>query len=242
LSLDENAAGGNAPMDLPDVVALPSPVCAVRLWWCTLAATRPQLRSCADVLSAGEHARAARFGNPRLRDRYLIGRAALRKVLGETLGLAPAGVPIVRGTRGRPRLDTDSALDFNVSHTHDAALLGVIDGTTGARIGVDVERRDRRINVTGIARKFLADKERQALATQDEECARRSVLTLWTCKEAMSKATGDALSAPFASIDVDLTDGRRLRDGPGKYQPGAWSLHPACVPDDYIATIAIWRR
>jgi len=241
LSLDENAARGNAARKLPDVQALPSPMPGVRLWWCALHATESELRSYAGVLSAGEHARAARFGSALLRDRYVIGGAALRAVLGETLKLAPAEVAIVRGPRGRPRLDSDAALDFNISHTHDIALLGVLAGAVDARIGVDIERGDRRINVRGIARKFLGANEREALATLDDEHARRAVLTLWTCKEAMSKATGDALSAPFASIDVDLRHGRRLRDGPGKYRPAGWSLHPAGVPGAYIATVAIWR-
>jgi 4'-phosphopantetheinyl transferase len=109
-------------------------------------------------------------------------------------------------------------------------------------VGVDVELAARAINTDGLARRCLTAAERQGLSALDADAARRRVLRLWTCKEAMSKATGDALSAPFASIDVDLRDGPRLRGGPGKYRPGAWSLHPARVPDDYIATIALWRQ
>lgn len=189
-------------------------------------------------MSAAECARAARYRLAPLRDRYVIGRASLRRVLGRTLGLPPANVPIVRGERGRPRLAGDAALDFNLSHTGDAALFGTLDG---ARLGVDLERSDRQINVAGIAHKFLTDNERASIAPLDGEAARHMVLTLWTCKEAMSKATGDALSAPFASLDVDLRGDRRLLHGPGAYRPKRWSLRAAAVPDDYIATVAIWR-
>jgi 4'-phosphopantetheinyl transferase len=241
LSLDENDAAGNAAADMPQMISLSSPEAHVRLGWCALHATDRELRSCAAVLSKPEHDRAARFGSPLLRDRYMIGRAALRNVLGDMLGLAPARVPIVRGPRGRPQLGADVGLDFNVSHTEDGALLGVLTDMPGARIGVDVERGERRINVAGIARKFMSDNERKALAALDEERARRTVLQLWTCKEAMSKATGDALSAPFASIDVELSTEAEVRDGPGKYRPEDWALHAASVPGDYIATIALWR-
>lgn len=238
VSLDENAPSDAPTGGTPHVAALSSPAAGVTLWWCVLRASAAQLQACTRVLSPAEHARAARFGDAHLRDRYVIGRAALRSVLGRRLGVAPRAVPIVRGARGRPQLAGDSQLDFNVSHTGDVALLGIL---SGARLGVDVERTDRNINVAGIARKFLTAAERASLSSLDADSARLTVLRLWTCKEAMSKATGDALSAPFASLDVDLRGDSVLRDGPGVYRPAQWSLHAAAVPDDYVATIAVWR-
>jgi 4'-phosphopantetheinyl transferase len=155
-----------------------------------------------------------------------------------SLGVAPAEVSIIRGERGRPQIAGHATHDFNVSHTGDVAIIGTL---SDARVGVDVERIDRRINTAGIARKFLTDNERAFIAPLNAENARRAVLTLWTCKEAISKATGDALSAPFASLDVDLHDGRTLRHGAGVYRPEQWSLYAASVPDHFIATIAVWR-
>ncbi|HJU24009.1 MAG TPA: 4'-phosphopantetheinyl transferase superfamily protein [Casimicrobiaceae bacterium] len=217
---------------------LPSPVASVRLWWCSLHAAGSDLESYEAILSDDERRRAARFGMALLRDRYIVGRVALRRVLGMMLGVAAADVRIVRGTRGRPHVKDAVGIDFNVSHTGDLGLVGV---SMDARIGVDVERRDRQINVDGIARKFLTTNEREAIERLDDDARRQHVLTLWTCKEAMSKATGDALSAPFASIDVDLRQGPHLRAGPAKYAAAAWTLHRAEVPDDHVATIALWR-
>ncbi len=239
LSLDENRPGGNAPgAAAPQIVPLAAPLPGIELWWCTLDVSASRLRACGAALSDAERARAQRFGHERLRDRYVIGRGCLRAILGRALGVAPADVPIVRGERGRPQLAGDAALDFNISHTGNVALVGTL---RGARIGVDVERLDRTINVAGIARKFLSGDERRAIASLERDAARRSVLALWTCKEAMSKATGDALSAPFAALDVDLWRGPTLRDGPGKYRPHRWSLHAAAVPADHVATVAVWR-
>jgi len=237
VSLDENRPGGNARW--PRIESLPSPAPGAQLWWCPLRATPAEVCSWSAVLSPAEQTRAARFGTPLLRTRYVIGRTAMRSVLANLLGMQPAQVPITRGVRGRPRLEGNDRIDFNVSHTGDAALLGVTDY---GRIGVDVERAGRTINADGISRKFLTDNERALLAKMDADAARRMVLTLWTCKEAMSKATGDALSAPFAHIDVELRAGRLLRDGPDPYAPHDWSLHAAQVPDGYIATVALWRR
>jgi phosphopantetheinyl transferase len=83
--------------------------------------------------------------------------------------------------------------------------------------------------------------ERSVIASLDGDARRQQVLTLWTCKEAMSKATGDALGAPFGGMDVTLDSRRALRSGPGAYRAEHWSLHAAAVPSDYVATIALWR-
>ena len=244
LSLEQNESTGNPADATPQITSLASPAPAVRLWWCSLVLPTHVLDACEHRLSRDELARAARFGNRPLRDRYVAGRGCLRVILGRALGTDPATVEIVRGDRGRPRLAGTHPLDFNISHTDRVALVGIAEGV---RIGVDVERIDRIVNVAGIARKFLAPDERSALEALDADAARRRVLTLWTCKEAMSKATGDALSAPFAALAVALGDGEyphcpALLRGPAPYVPDRWSLHAAPVPPDYVATIALWRR
>ncbi|MEO7498545.1 MAG: hypothetical protein ABIX11_03055, partial [Casimicrobiaceae bacterium] len=147
-------AGAAAPRPLA------APDAGVALWWCDLAAPPARQAIFASWLSAPEHTRLQRFGSELLRSRYLIGRATLRWVLGDALGLPPSEVTIVRGTRGRPRLADFPDVDFNVTHTGERALIGV---ARGARIGVDLERGDRSLNVAGIARKFMTAAERAAL-------------------------------------------------------------------------------
>ncbi len=239
MSLDENLPRGKCDGDaLPQVTPLTAPAPGIALWWCSLDETPARLRACEAYLSDAERARASRFGTRSLRARYVIGRGSLRTVLGRTLGIAPVDVPIVRGARGRPQLACEAEPDFNISHTAGVALIGI---ARGVRIGVDIERCDRGINVEGIARKFMTANERATLATLETDAARKQLLRLWTCKEAMSKATGDALAAPFARLDVDVA-APALRSGPAPYRPDRWSLHAAAVPADYFATIAAWRR
>ena len=153
------------------------------------------------------------------------------------LGVEPGKVEIVRGIRGRPQLSGTPPLDFNISHTGDVAIVGVLQG---ARIGVDVERIDRVVNVAGIARKFLTANERRELGAADTDAARTRLLTLWTCKEAMSKATGDGISAPFDEIGIDRPDRLVVVEGSGPYAPARWTLHAVDVADELLATVAIW--
>jgi 4'-phosphopantetheinyl transferase len=206
---------------------------------CELARPAGEIRALAATLSPAERARSARFGRPELRDRYIVGRATLRILLGARLGRAPADVEIGRGARGRPYAVDSGALDFNVSHTGAVALFAF---TAGRRIGVDIEHDERQLNVDGIVRKFMAPDEQTALAELVPEARRRALLRLWTCKEAMSKATGDALSAPFRRISIAADDALRLSAGPPPYTPGAWRLLPIAVPGGYLATVALWHR
>ena len=239
VSLDENFASGNPADPRRRIVALPSPSPALRLFWCRLEPAPGDVETLGATLSSYEWTRARRFGKAALRERYIVGRGLLRTIIGGALDIEPARVEIVRGRRGRPQLAPPHPLDFNISHTLAVALVGLVEG--GARIGVDVEHAERTINTSGIARKFMTADERRALESLSAEAARRRVLDLWTCKEAMSKATGDALAAPFNAIDVDVQAHRTLRSGPAPYEPAQWTLHEAAVPNDYLATVAVWR-
>jgi len=211
----------------------------VALWWCPLVAEDETVRELTNWLSAEERARVARFGKPILARRYTIGRAALRFVLAARLDVAPHAVPIERDPRGRPRLPDAPSLDFNVTHTGDAAMFGLVEAG-GVRIGVDLERASRDVNATGLARRVCTSREREALATLDEHARRLAFLRLWTCKEAMSKATGDALAAPFRHLDVAREPDLALVAGPPPYVPRAWALHSVEVPDGFIGTVALW--
>ena len=233
-NLDRPAAPGTA-------TALPSISRGIELWWIALDRPEDEVAAHARNLSSDEVARARRFGTEPLRRRWIVGRSSLRLLLGRVLGVAPSAVTLARGRRGRPEL-AGVPLDFNVSHTCGMALIGIADGLpTGMRIGVDVEHAQRKVNADGLSRKFLTERERAGLALLTADERRRVFLRLWTCKEAMSKATGDALAAPFRRLDVSLEGGPALREGPQPYMPADWTLHAAEMPFDFLATVAIWR-
>jgi 4'-phosphopantetheinyl transferase len=216
----------------------------IALWWCELECSAADAGRFATCLAPAEHARAARFGTDALRRRWIAGRSALRHVLGLELGMPAVDVPISRGRRGRPELrGIPAAPDFNVSHTDGVALIGIArTATRDIRIGVDVERSARKIGTDRLAHKFLTARERQAASNLAPEERRRMFLCTWTCKEAMSKATGDGLLAPFRELDVDSQPAPRLLAGPPPYRPAAWTLYRPSVPAEYLAAVAVWDR
>lgn len=223
--------------------SLTPPHPAIALWLCDLDRDSAEVDAFARCLSPEERTRAAHFGPDLLRNRWIVGRATLRQLLGSASGVDPADIRLARGVRGRPELAGPRQFDFNVSHTDGVALIGIGHALPDqARIGVDIERADRAVNADRLARKFLTERERTMLSSMTADERRLAFLRVWTCKEAMSKATGDALSAPFGRIDVDIGGAPTPRDGPPPYSPDDWRLFVAAVDDAHIATVALWVR
>ncbi len=208
----------------------------VEMWWCNLAHRHAEIDTFEAWLAHDEHVRAARFGRVDLRDRYVVGRAMLRLVLSRQFGMPPAEVPIRRGVRGRPWIEGAPGFDFNVSHTDGKALIGI---ARGRRIGVDLESEDRVANTRRLARRVLTANERAGLEGLAVDEHRRAFLRHWTCKEALSKATGDGLAAPFGRISVAIAPRLRLTAGPEPYRPDAWELVAVMVPPGYLGTVAL---
>ena len=223
------------------VSLLASAAPAVDVWWCNLDRPSADVARLGELLSANEKVRADRFGQTELRDRYIVGRASLRMLLGKALALSPIAVPLRTGEHGRPELDGESCCDFNVSHTNNAAVIALARSTgRRTRVGVDIERRDRILNADRLALKFSSPDERRSQAALSPIARRKHFLRVWTYKEAMSKATGDGLLAPFRYLDVRLEDAPKLTSGPPPYVPERWTLHPLAVPSPYFAALAIW--
>ena len=143
-------------------LALPAPDPAIALWLCQLTCSSDEAHVLAQSLSPLEIERANRFGTPGLRARWIAGRAALRQLLGAALGVDPAAVALRRGTRGRPELAVEYALDFNVSHTEDVALIGIAAGLPAAH-----DRRRHR------ARRPRRQRRRAGAKIHDRTRARR---------------------------------------------------------------------
>lgn len=194
---------------------------------------------CAALLDGDERGRADRFMRAEDRIRFLGSHAALRVVLGRTLGTPPETVTIGRDADGRPILTGAGAgnVDFNLSHSGRYALIGLV---RRGRIGVDVEVCRPLPDALRIARHHFASDEATALAALPAGSVQAAFFALWTRKEAVVKATGTGLSLPLAAFSVSVPPHppRILRIDRG---PRAWTL---ASPFDLTAaavTVAVDR-
>lgn len=114
----------------------------------------------------------------------------LRSLLAPLLGLAPADLIFGREAKGRPFLRHPDAPDFNLTDTDGGSAVAIC---IGGRVGVDIERLDRRPPVARLARRWYSTGEADALAELPEAMQAPAFLRLWTAKEASCKATGTGI-------------------------------------------------
>ena len=176
----------------------------VHVWRIALAQPQRKVSRLLSILSADERERAARFHFPQDRDNFIVARGALRSILAGYLGVAPAALRFQYSSYGKPSLApefTSQGLNFNLSHSHELALLGL---TSGREIGVDVERHRADVTDEPLAERFFSAREVAVLRALPPEQQTEAFFNCWTRKEAYIKARGEGLSFPLARFDVSL--------------------------------------
>lgn len=184
----------------------------VHVWRVPLTRDEAVRRRLARTLSPEEQGRAARFRFDRHRERFVVAHGVLRFVLSGYVGCVPEALSFGAEPDGKPFLATECAevgdddLRFNLSHSADLALVAV---SVGLEIGVDVERIKPTRDLEGLARRYFAPEEQDALArlAPDERVA--DFFRVWTLKEAYLKAVGTGLGRALDSFAVSARD-----DGP----------------------------
>lgn len=159
--------------------------------------------------TAGELARAARFRFDAPRVQYLRSHGALRAILGK---LTTARLDFAVAEGGKPYLPNESRLKFNLSHSHEMALVGA---ALDVEIGVDVEHRRPMPDYVAMAERFFPPSE--AAAVEDE----RDFFRRWTRIEAAVKATGVGLYG----LGVEAT--------------GEWTVVEIDAGEEYAAAVAL---
>jgi 4'-phosphopantetheinyl transferase len=183
----------------------------VHVWATNLNPGPEQIARLKQILSTDEQTRAARFRFERDQNRFIAGRSFLRTVLGRYLNQNPAEIKFNYTTRGKPALDSSPGTDlhFNLSHSHDFALLAV---TKICPVGVDVEQIRPLRDADAIADRFFSERESSTLKALPPEQKPVGFFNLWTRKEAWLKATGEGISDLLDKVEVSL-----LPDEPAKF-------------------------
>ena len=183
-------------------------------------------------LSMDERARAARFVFDRDRDRYVAGRARLRRILGDYLGQAPEALRFSYGAHGRPSVD---GAQFNLSHTADLAALAV---TPASDLGLDIEKV-RPIEMD-VARMHFAPAEFAALTGLPANDRTAAFYRCWTRKEAYLKARGTGLSTDLDSFVVTLLPWAPPHlEWCDSGEAAEWSLHDIEIADGIAGALAM---
>jgi len=189
-----------------------------------------------DLLSPEERERLARFKFERDRRRYLVAHIALHDILRRYLPSEPARVSFDIGANGKPRLPhapASSDVEFNLSHSHEMALLAVCHKR---EVGIDIEYVKEDFECQEVAERFFSAREIAAMRGLPVSLQRQAFFKCWTSKEAFLKAKGTGLSGALDVVEITLTAADQVRITAGV--PG-WSLSEVDPIDGYEGALVV---
>jgi 4'-phosphopantetheinyl transferase len=193
-------------------------------------------RECAALLSEEERARAARFRFERHAREYLAAQALARIALSHEHPLPPEAWRFTTNAYGKPAVEPECGLRFNLSNCVGMAVCLV---ARGAEVGVDAEPRARAAEIAALAPEVFSRREREQLEGLGARERLDRALSLWTLKEAYIKARGLGLSLPLGRFSYVFGDaeGIGLEVEPGlDEEPGRWRF---CLLDHAEHRIAL---
>jgi 4'-phosphopantetheinyl transferase len=172
------------------------------VWQVALDMPVERVESLHRLLANDERKRAQRFYFERDRRAFIIGRGLLRTILGRYLNTEPTRLEFQYNPHGKPALARgDDAINFNVSHSGEVALLAFV---RGRGIGVDVEYMRRELEFEKVAERVFSYEELTALRNTPAEHRREAFFNGWARKEAYIKANGQGVSLPLDEIVVSI--------------------------------------
>ena len=121
-------------------------------------------------------------------------RALLRTALSHYRPVAPQAWRFKLNGHGKPALEPECGLHFNLSNSVGLVVCLVADG---AEVGVDVEALERASQILKLAPEVFSDAEQAQLENLSEAGKLERALSLWTLKESYIKARGMGLALPL---------------------------------------------
>jgi len=190
----------------PRTLSLPEQ--EIHIWRLILRPEGQSLPSAEKLLSEHELEVSRRFYFKRDTQRYLLRHASLRRILSLYLSLPPGELQFDRSEYGKPMLGVSldaEALQFNLSHSYDVALVAV---ARGRRLGLDIERVKHHSYAGDILRYFFHPEEQRFFHSLGESQKRAFFFRLWTSTEAVLKAQGKTIAhgLPHCSIARSIMD------------------------------------
>jgi len=192
-----------------------------------------------EFLNDKEKAKAAQFKFDKDCNCFVVARGVLKKLLSIYLNLKPKEIEFQFADYGKPYINHPSKIQFNVSHSKDAILIGFVRNDS---IGIDTEYTKRKIEVKEIARQFFSQEEYQSLMALNSEYQLQGFYNCWTRKEAFIKALGSGLSFPLNQFVVSLDSSTKAELKKTKWdstEKEKWTLQSISQRENYIGAFAV---
>src|SRR5262245_12475735 len=212
------------------------------VWTASLDQPANVVAKLAPLLSRDEYQRAMRYYRPVDRDRFIVGRGVLRKIISAYLALPAGQLRFTYNEYGKPAVSDDQndrALNFNLSHSGELALYAV---TRERVVGIDIEYIRKNFATLEIAEHFFSMDELAALKSLPVDLRTTGFFTCWSRKEAFIKAKGMGVSYPLGRFTVSLAPDEPpalLKVDDDEREAGQWKMYELRPGAGYVATMLV---
>jgi 4'-phosphopantetheinyl transferase len=216
----------------------------VQLWAIPLEDPPLPMRAFKGLLSRDELARAHRLRYHDDQQRAVVGRGALRLILGTLLQVDPTELVFAAQERGKPVLQAEGEyeIDFNVSHSGGWILIGI---SKRGCVGVDIEQVRPVPNFDRLASRYFTSGEHSVITSLPESDRLPAFFRCWTRKEAVMKATGSGINGGLNTFEVSVRPGEPpalLTPGVSSDLKGPWTIWAGIPAAGYLAALAVKGR
>jgi 4'-phosphopantetheinyl transferase len=145
----------------------------------------------AELLSPEELSKADAKLKTNERERSIRARGGMRSILGNYLGVSGDSLVFNQGEKGKPSISqSNSAIEFNLTHCEDLALLAVAKTVP---VGIDLERIRTSPSQLRIAQRVFSDQVYKELEQLPSSKLDKAFFHYWTELEACIKCLGNGI-------------------------------------------------
>lgn len=161
----------------------------VDVWEAPLDLSDHEVTSLFDLLSLGEQTRSKAFIDARGYRQYVISRGRMRQLLSLYTDVPAPDVHFTIVGDGKPALMDQGPQKIFFNNTHSGGL-GLIAVTSGREVGIDMERVRDIERALQVSKRFFTPEEHASLEALPPDEMIRAFLSIWTRREAGTKARG----------------------------------------------------
>lgn len=209
----------------------------------SLEAEAAKVRHCESLLASEELARANRFSSMDHRQRFIMARASLRKILSfYTNSNAATTLHFEYGPKGKPSLSGNSGIHFNLSYSRNMAMMAV---SIQRELGIDIQAIAQVTEPESVARLVFSPTELSYLLSLDVHERQLAFAHIWVRKEAYIKALGTGFSRSMHRFSVSPAPGNTdalVQDHDHSQATAEWRLMEVKAPMGYCAALAAVGR
>jgi 4'-phosphopantetheinyl transferase len=214
----------------------------VHVWEAPLTLGDDELNRFEENLSESERVYADEFRFPAARRQFLVSRGRLRELLSRYLGQAARDIRLVTEGEGKPVIEGERRVEFNLSHSGELVLYAV---AAGLPVGVDVEKLRPMPRALELAERFLSPEEHDELAGTAPEERSSQFFSMWVRREAYAKARGTSVWRVLERHYHHPPGGVARQMSLGEAMTSGYSVKLLAGLDGYVGAVAAlgsdWR-